>query len=190
MPGIFGHTDLSELNPAQLAVADPATQSYQTGRSISLPIRSVNGAAGQPLGFGAFDLPPGLRIDPATGVIGGVLPAAAGVYATRVTVAAAGAAPATDGFTWLVHGPVALRRPANRTGALGASVRFQVTAVDGLPGCTLRFAAGGLPPGVAIRACGLITGKPTRAGTYRAVIRVSDSSGATLASVSFRWTVA
>ncbi len=190
VPGVSGNTDLSELNPALLAVANPGDQSYQAGRAVSVPVRSVNGAAGQALGFTATGLPAGLSVNPASGVISGTLPGTPASTAVTVKVSATGASPVTEIFNWHVHGKVRLTVPAAQSGRTGGQARLQVAAADGLAGCTLRFTAAGLPPGLSLSTCGLITGRLAKTGAFRPVIRVTDSSAAALASVSFAWKVA
>jgi hypothetical protein len=71
----------------------------------------------------------------------------------------------------------------------GGPQLLQVRAPDGLPGCTLTFKATGLPPGLQLSSCGLISGLLSQAGSYDPVISVSDSSGSVLAAVPFRWQV-
>lgn len=188
--GVTGNTDLNELNPALLAVADPGDQSYQAGHRVRVLVRSVNGASGQALSYAAAGLPSGLIENRATGVISGTLPSHPGSSAVAVTVSAAGASPVTWHFAWHVHGKVTITTPATQAGRVGSQVKLAVRASDGLRGCTLRFTATGLPPGLSVSRCGLITGRPTRAGTYRPVIRVTDSSKSSLASASFTWKVA
>lgn len=185
VPGITGNTDLSRLSPALLAVASPGAQTYRAGRRVSVPVRSVSAA-----GFTATGLPSGLSINPASGVISGTLPGTPGSTAVTVTASATGAAPVTWRFTWHVHGKVKLTAPAAQSGRTGGRVRLQIAARDGLPGCTLRFTATGLPPGLSVSSCGRITGRPARPGAFRPVIRVTDSTAATLASASFTWKVA
>jgi hypothetical protein len=81
----------------------------------------------------------------------------------------------------------------------GGPQLLQVRAPDGLPGCTLTFTATGLPPGLELSPCGLISGLLSQAGSYDPVISVFDASGSVsqgsvskgsvLASVPFRWQV-
>lgn len=189
VPGVTGNVDLSLLNPALLAAANPGAQSYQTGRQVSVPVRSVNAATGQALGLTATGLPSGLSVSPASGVVSGILPGTPGIASVAVTVSATGAAPVILSFTWYVHGTVKLTAPAAQSGRTGGQVRLQIVAADGLPGCTLRLTATGLPPGLSVNSCGLITGKLTKAGTFHPVIGVTDSTAAALASASFTWKV-
>ncbi|HUC59528.1 MAG TPA: GH25 family lysozyme [Streptosporangiaceae bacterium] len=189
VPGISGNTDVSMLNPDALAVAQPATQSYQAGATVSVPVRSVNASDKQKLTYSATGLPAGLAIDPSSGLITGTLPATPGTSTATVTVAGTGLSPVTDTFTWNVHGTVTLTTPPAQSGLPGSPQLLTIDASDSLPGCTLTFTATGLPPGLSISPCGVISGWLGKPGTYEPVVTASDSSGAQLGSVSFSWVV-
>jgi len=189
VPGIEGVTDLSALSPTALAVAQPAAQSDQAGATVRQPIGSVNASAAQPLAYTATGLPAGLAIDPSSGLITGTLPATPGSSSASVTVSGTNLGPVTVSFTWNVHAPVVLAAPRDRIGVVGAPWLLQIRAGDGLPGCTLAFHAAGLPPGLRMNPCGLITGWLSKAGSYHVAIKVTDSSGSRLAATSLRWQV-
>ncbi len=69
-------------------------------------------------------------------------------------------------------GRSALGTLSSRTGSVGSPVRYQVPASDGLSGCTLRFSATGLPPGLAISSCGMISGWLATGGHYTVHVQV------------------
>ncbi len=190
VPGIKGVTDLSGLSPTALEVAQPAAQSDPAGAAVQLAIRSVNASAGQALSYTASGLPAGLAIDPASGLITGTLPAGPATSTVSVTVSGTGLRPVTTDFTWNGHGPVALARPRNQSGLVGSPQLLQVSAGDGLPGCTLSFRASGLPPGLTMSPCGLITGWLTKPGGYQIAVTVTDSSGGRVGATTFGWKVA
>jgi GH25 family lysozyme M1 (1,4-beta-N-acetylmuramidase) len=190
IPGVPVATDVSYFSTASLTPVVPATQSEPTGAAVSLPVRTLNAAAGESgLTWTATGLPGDLRINPATGAISGDLPASP--VSSLVTVTVTDAATSTDSvaFTWDVHGPVGLTWPGRPAATAGSATSLQLAARDGLPGCSLTFTATGLPPGLAISPCGRITGWASRAGQYVVDIRAGDTASRTLASTSIRWTV-
>jgi lysozyme len=189
VPGITGPTDVSVLNPAALEVAQPASQSYPAGATVSMPVRALSAPSAPALTYSATGLPAGLSIDPASGVISGTLPAAPGTIPALVTVSGTGLPPVTDALTWYVHGAVQVVTPPAQSGQPGQPVLLTVSASDSLPGCTLTFTATGLPPGLSVGPCGVVSGWLGKAGTYSPVVTVSDSSGAALATASFGWVV-
>ena len=81
-------------------------------------------------------------------------------------------------------GRISLLDPGHQFGVTGTTVDLQVSPADPVSGQKLSFSATGLPPGLKISASGLITGKPTRAGTYNPTVRASDGHGVS-GTVSF-----
>ena len=81
-------------------------------------------------------------------------------------------------------GRISLLDPGHQFGVTGTAVDLQVSPADPVSGQKLSFSATGLPPGLKISASGLITGKPTRAGTYNPTVRASDGHGVS-GTVSF-----
>jgi GH25 family lysozyme M1 (1,4-beta-N-acetylmuramidase) len=187
--GIKAGVDVDYINPGALALAQPATQSDAVGGvSVSVTASALDGTATAATYSVTGSLPAGLQIDPGTGVIGGTLTGPTGTFPMSVT-ATAGTATSTQAFTWDVHGGISLGRLPGRAGSVGSPVRLQVTASDGLAGCTLSYSASGLPSGLSMNSCGLIHGWLQAARRYAVTVQVTDSSGAALATRSFGWKV-
>lgn len=191
VPGIAyqGHVDVSTFDASLLSVARPATQSYAGGLAVSVPVNSLNAAAGSTLTHSA-SLPSGLTVDPSSGLISGTLPATPTSYSGGVTVqdTTTGASQVLP-LAWKVHGPVQVRQPSAQSTPAGEPANLSIASTDGLSGCSLTFSATGLPPGLAISPCGKITGWTTRPGSSTVTVTATDSSGQTLGSVTFGWQV-
>ena len=181
-------TDASWLSSTALELAAPATRSDPVNGSVSGQLKALDG--GGAITFSAMNLPTGISIDPSTGALTGTVPATAATFPVSVTASATGDASVTQTFNWYVHGSVALGSLASKTGSVGSPVRYQVPSADGLTGCTLRFSASGLPVGLTMNSCGLISGWPMTGGQYTVNVQATDSSGTALATGSFAWTVA
>lgn len=83
---------------------------------------------------------------------------------------------------------VRVKNPGSQTGFVGLKLSpLTVTATDSA-GLTLTFSATGLPPGVKISASGVISGTPTKAGTYTVRVIATDSGGSH-GSARFTFTV-
>jgi hypothetical protein len=169
-----------------VTLRSPGAQSTIVGAAASLQLQAT-AASGTPA-FTATGLPPGLSIDPVSGLISGS-PTSTGTY--PVTVAALTAAQSAYAqFAWVV-GPatVALSPVATQRGALGRPASLQLSAGDN-NGAPITFAATGLPAGIALNpVSGLVTGTPTTAGAASVTVTAS-AAGATPALVSFQWIVA
>jgi GH25 family lysozyme M1 (1,4-beta-N-acetylmuramidase) len=180
-------TDASWLSSTALELAAPGTQTDQVGAHVSRQLNALDG--GGAITFSATGLPQGIQVNASTGALSGQLPGTAATFPGSVTASAAGDASVTQTLRWDVHAKVALGRLSSQTGSVGSPVRYQVPASDGLSGCTLHFSATGLPGGLVMNTCGMISGWLATGGHYTAHVQVTDSSGAALTSGSFTWTV-
>jgi GH25 family lysozyme M1 (1,4-beta-N-acetylmuramidase) len=186
VPGISGSTDVSHLSSTALELAAPGNQSNLINGQASLQANALTAATA--VTYSAPVLPTGTQIS-ATGDVTGTLPAAPGTFPVAITASAQGDPSATQNLSWYVHGGVRLANLASKTTAVGAPVRYQIQARDGLSGCTLQFSATGLPRGLSISSCGMISGWPTRTGSYSVTVRAADSSGGTVAQGPVAWKV-
>ena len=98
---------VSAVNDAPTTTGLPA-RTDSDAESVTVPVApAFDDVEGGPLTFSAANLPEGLTIDPATGVISGTIAPTAsqvnnGVYAVTVTAADPSGAQASTGFTWTV----------------------------------------------------------------------------------------
>jgi hypothetical protein len=143
----------------------------------------VGGSSGGGLAsirFGATDLPPGISMNGLTGEISGT-PSAAGTFYVTIT-----ATDQTDSNKAIVVLPL-LVLPKNSdfkfgtvildNGEVGLDYGYQVVVSGGSGNSGVTYSAAGLPPGLTIAAdTGLISGKPTAAGTYLVVITASKAN--------------
>ncbi len=186
-PGVPVSTDASWLSSTALELAAPASQSERARSHVSLELHALDGGAA--ITYSQTGLPPGVQLSASTGALNGQLPGSTAPFLVSVTASAAGDPSVTQRFAWDVHGRVKLGKLTRRTGSVGAPVRYRVPAADGLAGCTLRFSASGLPRGLVISSCGVISGWPSASGHATVRVHVSDSSGAVLTTGSFGWDI-
>ena len=181
VPGIGGQVDLDSLGPTQISAIDTAIPAEQIRTLSSLDTGVVSS------GYTATGLPPGLSIS-ATGVITGT-PTTLGQYGVTVTPPA-GAVPSSMSFTWTIRGAIAIANATNRSSAVGTPAWFKITTSgpDQNAGYAATLSVSGLPAGVSMSPAGIITGWPTRWGTFKVTVSASDAIGG-IGRASFTWTV-
>jgi hypothetical protein len=156
--------------------------------SVSIPIAAQD-SAGLPLTYTATGLPPGVSIDPATGVISGTI---SGYSDGTVSITATdtSGASATASFHWLAENEVSGGVPQTQQTQPDTQVSLQIHGGDNDKSATLAYAATGLPPGLSINSdTGLISGTTSSAiGSYDVMITITDSTGS-FSAFSFIWHV-
>ena len=89
-----------------------------------------------------------------------------------------------------VDNTVTVTNPGTQSSIKGAKITpLAITAADSDLSQTLAYSATGLPAGLSISSStGIISGKPTAAGTSSVTVSAADDTGAT-GSAAFTWTV-
>lgn len=88
-----------------ISVAAIPNQNKQEGDLINITVAASGGDAGENFSYSATGLPPGIQIEPTTGLIFGTIADGAATgspYASVVTVSKPGSTPATASFSWTV----------------------------------------------------------------------------------------
>jgi phosphatidylinositol-3-phosphatase len=84
---------------------------------------------------------------------------------------------------------VTVTNPGAQATTVGTPASLQIAATDSASGQTLTYGATGLPAGLAVNsATGLISGTPTRNGTFTVTVRATDTTGAS-GSATFSWRI-
>ena len=173
-----------------LAINATALPSGTTGSSYSF---TFTGRAGTPpYTWSATGYPPGLAINPASGVLSGV-PQTSGSYVVTVVLRDAANSTATAQFPLAVGSPapapVSIAPTSNLpSGTVGVAYQGFVFANGGSGGYTFSLGGGSLPNGLALSSSGMVFGTPTTPGPFSFTVVVTDSAGATT-SGGFRITI-
>jgi len=172
---IAGHVEIDCPNGGQNIGA--------VGEFLSETYPVLKGVAPFTFSLVSGSLPPGLSLNPNTGVISGI-PTQAGTYIFVVQV--------TDslGATFSLKCQIKIGPPltlacATSTGQVGTPYNSALVATGGIPPYTFAIIAGSLPPGLSLNSStGAITGTPTSPGTFNFTAQVTDSNGAGATSVT------
>ncbi len=184
--GINGQADRDLMQGA------PPTVTAASGASGSVQIETLNSLAGQRVSYAA-SLPSYLSLG-ATGLLRWSSSTPVGMHSVTITPTSTATTPvmvipSSVSATLRVHGTVALST-ANRSSTAGAPVSLRVTTSgpDQNVGFAPTLRATGLPPGLEMTSTGVITGWPTRPGTYKLAVTAADALGGA-GSASFTWTI-
>jgi len=175
-----------------VTVVNPGPQTSVSGTAITaLPSDATVAGGGTIVGWSATGLPPGLTIDPSSGLITGT-PTEGSTTPFSVTITAVDSSDAQGSatFDWTVGIVVSVTNPGIQADDAGVAISpLDIVASDSNPSATLTYAATGLPAGLSLdTTTGAITGTPTKLGNTSVEVTVTDDSDVT-GSVTFAWVV-
>ena len=173
-----------------LKIAGPALEIVTTsplpGGNVGTAYSQALAAKGgqPPFAWTASTLPPGLKLDGATGAIGGA-PTSAGAFRFTVQVTDSARNSASRDFV-LVIAPQGLSITTASplaAGTEGANYSAAFAATAGSPPYTWSL-SGAVAPGLTLDAAsGVLSGTPASAGAYSFTVQVKDSAGASASKV-------
>jgi endo-1,4-beta-xylanase len=128
-----------------VTVTSPGDQTTGVGTAVNLAVHASDSASSQTLTYSATGLPPGLSINPASGMITGT-PTTTGTYHATVTAADPTTASGSASFTWTITSTgggtchVSYTTTAQWQGGFTANVTVGNTGTSTINGWTVMFA--------------------------------------------------
>ena len=190
--GFSGGVSFNWMVTNTVSVTSPGDQSDTSGAAITpVTISATDSSSVATLAYSdGGTLPPGLSIDPSSGIITGT-PTTGGTFAVTITATDNAGFSGTATFNWVISNTVTVTSPGDQTSGSGAAITpVPISATDSSSTATLTYSDGGtLPPGLSIDpSSGIITGTPTTGGTFAVTITVTDNAGFS-GSAAFNWVV-
>ena len=169
---------------------NPGNQTNVEGDGVALQL-TASDPDGEALTFSVTGLPNGLSINPATGLISGIVAANTGGNDAVAVTASDGTLSASQSFTWDVS-HVFISSMADQSNLDGDAVSLPVSAWTE-SGQSLTYTATGLPPGLSISsASGVISGTIGARLPHPALtpVTITASDATDSANTSLTWNVA
>lgn len=160
-----------------LAITTTALANGSVGAAYSQTLTATGGQTPYAWSIPAASMPPGLKLNTATGVISGT-PTATGFYSLEATATDAQNNTATAKLSISVAGGVTISPSTLPGGTVGTAYLQMLSATGGTAPYTWSIATGALPGGLNLNAAnGAITGTPSLAGTYSFTAQATDATG-------------
>ncbi|WP_461547445.1 Ig-like domain-containing protein, partial [Sphaerotilus sulfidivorans] len=177
---------ITPVNDAPVSAAPAGNLSGGDGNAVSLDASAFfSDPDGDALTYTATGLPPGLSIDPATGLITGTIASSAsasGPYSVTLTATDPSGATVSQSFTWAISNTAPVAANDSATTAEDTAVTIAVLANDSDPdGDALSIVSASASHGsVAINPDGTLRYTPDAdfSGTDTLVYRLRDADGA------------
>jgi large repetitive protein len=173
----YGDRELTLIVAAPLSLPAPSTLLGEVGLPLRSALSPVGGLGPMTFAVAADSLPPGLTLDPATGMVQG-MPLAAGAFATTLAVTDVGGERATTEAVFQIARRLAITTTKVPRAEEGETFGARLGKSGGIGPFRWRIVRGG-PPAIRLNAAtGRLDGVPRADGTYRVKIEVRDRLGA------------
>lgn len=162
---------------AALTIAGCPSGAAVAGQAYSSSLSATGGTPPYSWSVSGGQLPPGLNLNPGSGVITGV-PTASGRYNVTFQAKDSRSATATKNCSINVGAALAITTTSLAAGIVGAPYSQSLVAAGGTPPYSWAITSGSLPSGLSLSGA-QIAGTPSTAGPFAFSVRVTDSANAT-----------
>lgn len=184
----FALTILPDVEPLRVVSSGDLTIG-RTGIDYTHQLLFAGGRGPHRWSILAGALPPGLSLNLNNGLISG-RPTLAGAFTfvARITDSEFNSAQSDTLTITIQQGPLGVIHTGNLpTGRTGVDYSLLLAGTGGTPPYTWSMSGGSLPPGLSLNSStGAISGRPTQAGSFAFIVRITDSTSANAASDTLR----
>ncbi len=174
LPSTVSTTVTPNANP-QLTFGPPP--GGQVNVAYSAPLTMTGGTAPITWSVSAGSLPPGVTLNPSTGLLSGT-PTSAGTYTFTVRIVDVSGQSDTRAATVTIVPPPVLTIPSPPAAQVAVPYNLPLSVSGGTAPYTYSLGSGTLPPGLTLNTTtGLISGTPTTQGGYAFTVKVTDANG-------------
>ena len=180
----LGQSDTRALSitinlPPPLNITTTSLPAGSIGQAYSGPVAATGGFGARTWSISAGTLPPGLNLNPTTGVISGTPICGRHIEFTVRVQDTAGQSDTQDLSIMInLPAPPNITTTSLPTGSIGQTYNETVAVTGGTAPLTWSISAGTLPPGLTLNpTTGVISGTPTATGTSPFTVRVADTFG-------------
>ena len=162
---------------AHVQIDCPGKNTGVVGEPYSEKLPTYGGIPPYSYAIVSGELPPGLSLNPTTGVISGTPTQAGNFFYVAEVTDSLGATFTLKCEIKISSKTISLTCPTG-TAQVGVAYSSALVATGGVPPYTFSIISGSLPPGLSLNSStGAITGTPTQAGTFNFTAQVVDSTG-------------
>jgi Putative Ig domain len=165
------------IDPPVFTISVPPSPAARVGQAYQLTPQATGNVGSVVWSIASGSLPPGVSVDPASGVIAGA-PSAFGTFTAIVQARDSwDASRVATGATTVVVAPaeLAITTTALPPGAYRRSYTVVLAVSGGSGQTTWALAGGALPSGLTLAANGVVSGAPASVGTFRFTVRAVDA---------------
>ncbi|MFL6429504.1 MAG: putative Ig domain-containing protein [Acidobacteriaceae bacterium] len=162
-----------------LSVTTASLSQGQISVVYSATLSATGGTAPYNWSIKSGSLPAGLSLGAAGAITGTPTAAGASSFVAQVTDSKSASAISGNLSIAVTGGALQITTITAPTGTVGTAYpSFQLAATGGVPPYTWAVASGSsLPDGLSLSTAGVVTGTPTKAGTFSPSIAVTDETG-------------
>jgi YVTN family beta-propeller protein len=164
-----------------LTTPGPLTSVAGLATSLQLAATDLENDA---LTFSSTPLPPGLSLNPASGLISGI-PTTGGAFPITTSVTDGVTPPVSVAFTWTINTALVLNTPASTAALVNSPVTFTATSSGGL-NPRYRWSFGDGSPTTAFSTSPTTTYTYTIPGRYNVTLEASDDTSTTRSTSFFQ----